>query len=46
MKFDKGDSLSYVAVIGEDNQVVLHEKAYDIAKMNFGKRGTKGKKCD
>ena len=43
MKFDKDDFVKFVVVIGDESTFSFNEKLYQLAKMDFGKRGTKGK---
>ncbi len=43
MKFDKGDSLMFVA-LPENDKFLIDEKEYKLSKISSGKRGTKGKK--
>lgn len=43
MKFDKGDFVKFIAMVGDDSKFILEEKQLDITKISSGKRGTKGK---
>jgi DNA gyrase subunit A len=43
MKFDKGDYVRFVSVVGDEDKFVIDEKQFDVKKISSGKRGTKGK---